>query len=186
MSKSQDDNWSAKVLDFWFRELQPKDWFAKDDVMDAEIERRFAPLHRQLSKEPTESLLTSPDQGLAAILVLDQFSRNLFRGEPASFASDPQCLALARAMVAKAWDQNIPQDRRVFVYLPFEHSEDLTDQNTAVSLIETLGDEQFTRYANAHREVIARFGRFPHRNAILGRVSTPQEVAYLSQPGSGF
>ena len=179
-------HWSDKVLHFWFEELSPKDWFAKSDALDAEIQKRFGSLHRELSGREAEDFLSSATKAFAAIILFDQFSRNLFRGDARSFANDPLALAIARAMLAKGWDKEITNEQRVFVYLPFEHSEELVDQGRCVELIEALGNEEFTRYAKAHRDVILRFGRFPHRNAILGRTSTPAEVAFLSRPGSRF
>ena len=186
MVMPQNRDWADEVLAFWFEELGPRDWFKKSDALDAQIVTRFAALHSQLGREPAEGFLTSPLGALAAIILFDQLSRNLFRGDPRSFASDTLALAVARGVVANEWDKEISQARRVFLYLPFEHSEDIIDQDMAVELIEALGDEEFTRYAHAHREVIQRFGRFPHRNAVLGRKSTPCEETYLSQPGSGF
>ncbi len=173
-------------MNFWFNELEAKDWFAKNEALDADIEQRFGPLRQQLAHQRFDKFLGSPRQSLAAVILFDQMSRNLFRGDPRSFATDELALAIAHAMVERGWDKEIGREYRVFVYLPFEHSENLDDQNTAVELIDTLGNEEFSRYAHAHRDVIARFGRFPHRNAILKRGSTPQEDAYLSKPGSGF
>lgn len=178
--------WSAAVLEFWFEEITPRDWFAKSDEMDAQITKRFGKVHSRLVGPPALPFQNDPEIALSAILVLDQFSRNMFRGDARSFASDPMALMIARQMVAKGWDQKIALEHRIFVYLPFEHSEEMADQDTSVALIKALGNEQFTRYAHAHRDVIKRFGRFPHRNAILGRTSTLEEEAYLSQPGSGF
>jgi len=174
------------ALGFWFGELDAKDWVSKNEALDDEIRARFFGLHKELSQKPLGDLMASPSEAFAAIIVFDQFSRNLYRGDPRSFASDPIGLEVARELVGRGWDQDIALDQRVFAYLPFEHSEHLTDQNEAVRLIQALGDDGFTRYAHAHRDVIERFGRFPHRNAILGRPSTPQEEAYLRQPGSGF
>lgn len=179
-------HWSDKVLHFWFEELSPKDWFAKSDALDAEIETRFGSLHSELSSYAPEDFLGSATEAFAAIILFDQFSRNLFRGDARSFANDPLALAIARAMLAKGWDEEIAHEQRVFVYLPFEHSEEPADQGQCVELIEALGNKEFTRYAKAHRDVILRFGRFPHRNAILGRTSTPEEVAFLNEPGSRF
>lgn len=179
-------DWSQVVLAFWFKELKPRDWFAKSDDLDATIAQRFKALHARLHGPPPLAFPEDAHTSLAAIIVLDQFSRNLFRGHSDSFASDDLALSIARDMVARGWDKDVVPGQRIFAYLPFEHSEDLTDQDISVGLIETLGDASFTRYAHAHRDVIRRFGRFPHRNAILGRQSTPEEQAYLSQPGSGF
>ena len=186
MVLSDGSDWARSVCEFWLEECSPDDWFKKSDALDAEIQERFGSMHAQLSQRAPDDFLNTTEQAFAAIILFDQLSRNLFRGDPRSFASDPLALDIARGMIAKGWDKDIAADRRVFVYLPFEHSEALEDQDVAVQLIEALGDEAFTRYAKAHRDVIKRFGRFPHRNTILGRTSTPDEEAYLSQPGSGF
>ncbi|KEO91734.1 hypothetical protein EH31_03420 [Erythrobacter longus] len=186
MNAAQDSDWVEDVLHFWFEELEARDWFSKNAAVDAEIEKRFGALHEYHSDKDAADFLGSFKEALAAIILFDQFSRNLFRGNPLSFASDPLGLALARAMVAKGWDDDLAPEQRIFAYLPLEHSEDLADQNTAVGLIAALGNAEFTRYAKAHRNVIARFGRFPHRNEVLGRISTPEEQAYLRKPGSGF
>jgi uncharacterized protein (DUF924 family) len=186
MNAFPDHDWARKVHEFWFAECGPDDWFKKSDALDAEIQERFGPLHTKLARKTAGEFLNSPEDAFAAIILFDQLSRNLFRGNSRSFASDPLALEIARGMIAKGWDEDIAQEWRVFVYLPFEHSEALEDQDACVELVTALGDEEFTRYAKAHRDVIKRFGRFPHRNAILGRTSTPVEEEYLSTPGSGF
>lgn len=178
--------WVDDVLRFWFDELGPKGWFTKSDATDGSIRERFGALIESVAAESVEGLLADGDTALAAAIVLDQVPRNVFRATPRAFAYDGTALALARSIVQHGLDRNIAIERRVFVYLPFEHSEDAADQDRAVTLISAIGDPMFTRYAEAHRDVIYRFGRFPHRNAILGRVSTPDEAAYLAQPGSGF
>ncbi|MEP0391320.1 MAG: DUF924 family protein [Erythrobacter sp.] len=180
------DRWPDEILDFWFGELGAKDWFSKNEAVDAQIQRRFRSLHEQLSQKSPSGFLTSPSKAFAAIILFDQLPRNLYRNDPRSFASDLLALDIARELITKKWDANIAHDQRVFAYLPFEHSENLADQDEAVRMIEPLGDDDFTRYAHTHRNVIVRFGRFPHRNTILGRTSTPQEKEYLRQPGSGF
>lgn len=186
MKADQESDWFEDVLYFWFEELEAKDWFSKNAAIDAQIETRFGALHKRHSNKNPAHFLGSPFKALGAIILFDQFSRNLFRRDPRSFATDPIGLEIARTMVAKGWDKDLAPEQRIFAYLPFEHSEDMADQNTAVSLIEVLGNAEFTRYAKAHRDVIARFGRFPHRNEVLGRISTLEEQAYLHEPGSGF
>lgn len=181
-----DPNWVEDVLSFWFEELGRDKWFAKDDAIDAACRNRFAPLIDEINGRPIEDAVTSPANALASVIVLDQFTRNIHRGTPRAFAYDELARAIARLALALALDQRIPADRRVFLYLPFEHSEAYADQLRSVELISALGDDEFTRYAQAHRDVIERFGRFPHRNAILGRTSTPEEIEFLSQPGSSF
>jgi uncharacterized protein (DUF924 family) len=180
-----------EVLRFWFGEPRGgrrKPWFEKDEAFDAEIRRRFVPLHERLAaggEWPDE-----PDPCLARIVVLDQFPRNMFRGSPLAFATDRLALEAARHALARGYDRAMKPVERLFVYLPFEHSESLEDQERACALCKPLEPfpETFDayRYAVAHRDIIQRFGRFPHRNAILGRESTPEEAAFLEQPGSSF
>lgn len=180
------EDWANAVLDFWFDELEPVDWFKKSDLTDEKIRSRFLSIHDQLSNTAVDALLDSSREALAAIIVLDQFPRNLFRGDPRSFATDAQARAISEAAIDAGFDQGMSVDESVFLYLPFEHSEDLADQDRCVQLIEALGNDNYTQYAKAHRDVIVKFGRFPHRNQVLGRPSTPEEEAYLAQPGSGF
>ena len=178
--------WVADVLRFWFDELDRKAWFVKDAAVDAQIRDRFAPLIDQLAAEPVDAAVTSADRALATVIVLDQFPRNVFRGTPRAFATDRQALAVAKAAIDRGLDQQLPADRRVFLYLPFEHSEDLADQERCVELTAALGDEEYARYAVLHRDVIKRFGRFPHRNVMLGRTPTLEEIKFLKEPGSSF
>lgn len=186
MSATLPEAWVDDVLAFWFEELEPADWFKKSDATDAKIRDRFLELHGTLSQLPAADLATSRRQAMAAVIVLDQFPRNLYRGDAKSFASDAQARAIAIAAIDAGFDKDLTIDQRAFLYLPFEHSEDMADQDRAVELISALNNDNYTQYALAHRDVIARFGRFPHRNEILGRASTPQEQAYLAEPGSGF
>ena len=180
------DNWVDDVLGFWFEELEPADWFRKSDATDNKIGERFLKLYKNISQMPVEDFLGSARQSLAAVIVLDQFPRNLFRGNAQSFATDAKALAIAHAAVTAGFDRELTLHERVFLYLPFEHSEDMAEQDRSVALIEALGNSEYTKYAIAHRDVIARFGRFPHRNVALGRASMPEEMAYLAEPGSGF
>lgn len=179
--------WVLRVLDFWFAELTPKSWFEKNAAVDQAIHDRFLPTYVHVSQQADYGdLLADPDTALAALVVLDQFPRNMFRGTPRSFDSDPKALALAKSALAAGHDQAVDLARRIFFYLPFEHSEMLSDQERSVALFQRLGDANYLKYADAHYDVISRFGRFPHRNAILGRVSTPEELAFLQAPGSSF
>lgn len=178
--------WVDEVLDFWFSESTAEDWFRKDDALDDLMRRRFLALHQALMQEPVMADGTNPRVILAKIIVFDQFSRNMFRGTPRAFASDTLALTLARSAVNHGLDRDMTKDERLFLYLPFEHNENIDDQRLSVALIEKLGDAELTHYAVAHRDIINRFGRFPHRNAILGRVSTGEEVEFLTQPGSSF
>lgn len=178
--------WVGDVLRFWFEELGRKAWFVKDTAVDAQIRDRFAPLIDQLAAQPIDEAVTSADRALASVIVLDQFTRNVFRGTARAFATDALALGIAKTAVDRGLDQRLPADRRVFLYLPFEHSEDLADQDRCVQLTAALGDAEYARYAELHRDVIKRFGRFPHRNAILGRTPTLEELEFLKQPGSSF
>lgn len=179
--------WVKEVLSFWFDELGRASWFAKDDAIDAACRDRFAHVIDEINTRPIDEAISSPEHALASVIVLDQFTRNIYRGTPRAFAYDELARAIARLTIALHIDKRlIFPDRRVFLYLPFEHSEALADQLRSVELIEELGDDEYTRYAKAHCEVIERFGRFPHRNAILGRPSTADELAFLEQPGSSF
>ena len=177
--------WVREVLGFWFGELQPPQWFKKDPALDAAVRARFAGLHANLAVWPPVPD-RSAGRALAAIVVLDQFPRNIYRGTPKAFASDPAALELAKTTVAAGLDRGLAPAERLFVYLPFEHAEDASLQVEAVRLIGSLGDAEWTRYAEAHKAIVDRFGRFPHRNEILGRPSTPEEIQFLAQPGSGF
>ena len=179
------DERARDVLTFWFEESTPKQWFAKDDAFDAAIRERFGDVQHQASNGMLDHWAETPDGAFALIIVLDQFSRNLYRNDARAFADDAKARGILRDMLIKGWDQEIAEDRRAFLYLPFEHSEALADQERSVELFATLGEENL-RYAVAHKELIERFGRFPHRNAALGRESTQQEKDYLSKPGAGF
>ncbi len=177
---------SASVLRFWFEESTPQQWFEKSDEYDRIIEDRFGDLHREAANGDHDGWTDSADGSLALILVLDQFSRNLFRDDPRAFAQDAKALSIAKKAIAEGQDREVPEDRRVFFYVPFEHSEDLADQEDSLPYFEALANPEYLRYAIAHRDIIARFGRFPHRNAVLGRESTADEIAFLKTPGSSF
>jgi len=188
----------AEILDFWFGRPgepgygQPRgEWFRKDEGFDAEIRSRFLPVVEAALAGRLAAWADEAHGLLALLIVLDQFPRNLFRGDAQAFAGDAQALQLAATAVGNGWDRLLPAVEKVFVYLPFEHSEVLADQERSLSLFAALAAEHsgcdgFLDYARRHHEVIARFGRFPHRNAALGRPSTPDEASYLAQPGSGF
>ncbi|WP_431305088.1 DUF924 family protein [Sediminicoccus sp. BL-A-41-H5] len=186
-----------EILDFWFADGPDQfrqAWFTKDAAFDAEIARRFGTLVAPAREGTLDDWAATPEGALALLILLDQFPRNLFRGAPEAFASDPHALALARRVVLEQrLDLRLTPTQRVFLYLPFEHAESLDAQDLSVALFEGLRDWPAhaapggtIAYAWAHRAVIARFGRFPHRNGILGRESTPAEQAYLAQPGAGF
>ena len=174
--------WVREVLRFWFEELGQAQWFRRDDAVDARIRSRFGALHERIVSEP-DATPGTPGQALATLLVLDQFSRNLYRDDARAFAADARARRVARDALARGFDQRVEARQRVFFYLPFEHSEDRDDQRLSVELAERSGDAYLLRYARDHQAVIERFGRFPHRNAVLGRESTPEELAYLRQAG---
>jgi uncharacterized protein (DUF924 family) len=177
--------WVGDVLDFWFRELGAKSWFARSDEIDETIRVRFLEVHQRVASAGGFDV-TAPREMLAAVIVLDQFSRNMFRGTPRAFASDAVARGLARQAIAQGSDRSMTHDERLFLYLPFEHSEDRDDQALSVRLIGELGNDDLSRYAVAHQSIIERFGRFPHRNAILGRASTEEELALLQDPMGSF
>jgi uncharacterized protein (DUF924 family) len=177
-----------RILDFWFAAANRPLWFKKEPAFDDEIRRRFAAAHESAAAGALGDWQRTPEGSLALILALDQFPRNMFRGTPRAFATDPAARAVADWAVDRDFDRKLASDdERIFFYLPFEHSEDIDDQHRAVELVRTrIASGELLRYAVKHREVIERFGRFPHRNAILGRRSTPEEEDYLKQPGAGF
>lgn len=176
----------GRVWRFWFEDLTRADWFRKSDALDQRIRADFGDVHREISTGLPYVCLADPRATLAAIIVLDQFSRNMFRGTPAAFASDPKALAIAEMAVSRGFDQQLEPVQRWFMYLPFEHSEDRAVQERSVDLFGRLGDNDALKYALEHKAIIDRFGRYPHRNAILGRISTAEELAFLQQPGSSF
>lgn len=189
---------AQRVLDFWFgvpgsaEHRQVRDvWFRKSDAFDRSIAEQFGHEIDAALRGDLQEWDATPEGALARIVVLDQFTRNVFRNTPRAFAGDAQALELARRLVRHAFDQRLPLVQRWFVYMPFEHAEDMAAQDESVQLFDALaragsGFESALDYAHRHRDVIARFGRFPHRNAILERKSTPAEQEYLSQPGAGF
>jgi uncharacterized protein (DUF924 family) len=177
--------WVAEVLHFWFEQVGEAHWFDATAELDAQIRARFLALHRQVSADPTPAV-SAPRALLAAIIVLDQFSRNLFRGTPSAYAADPQARQLANAVIDAGYDLGMTVEHRQFVYLPFQHSEDRADQARSVALFAKLGDAALNKYALAHQSIVERFGRFPHRNAILGRHSSPAEAASLNEPMGAF
>lgn len=177
---------AADVLAFWFGEVKPEQRFARDDALDGRIRERFGDLHHHLSRHVPDSWLDNPEDLLAAVIVLDQFSRNLYRHDPRSYAADPIALNLARLALQRGYDDLLGPEERQFLFMPFMHSEDADDQDRAVELMEEIGNAEAVDYARQHKAIIDRFGRFPHRNEVLGRESTPEEVEFLKQPGSSF
>jgi uncharacterized protein (DUF924 family) len=175
-----------EIVRFWFEALGPKDWYGAPQSVDAQITERFGETYERLKDGVPPAWRATPQGMLAAILVLDQFPRNMLRGSRQAFATDAQALALAKSAVAEGMDMRLPPRQRCFIYLPFQHSEDLADQERSVGLFMALGNPTNLDFAYRHEEIIARFGRFPHRNAIIGRESTEEEKAFLKQPGSSF
>ena len=193
-----DDPRAAEVLDFWFGRpdepfhLQTRpEWFRKDAAFDAAIRGRFGALIEAALRGDIDGWAATAHGALARILVLDQFTRNAFRDSAGMYAGDPLALQAARALCASGQDHTLPGVMRQFVYLPFEHAESLAEQQAALAHFAQLGRDEpalagLLEWAQKHRDIVARFGRFPHRNAILGRPSTPEEAEFLKQPGSGF
>jgi uncharacterized protein (DUF924 family) len=196
---------AVAVLRFWLADVPLTDeaalgksglWFAKSDALDAEITQRFGPLVEAARAGELDAWAHSPEGSLALLILLDQFTRNIWRGTPDAFSGDDKALALAKLAIAQGQDMRVPPVPRTFFYLPLEHAEDMACQDASVAAFAQLAAqagpdtrvllESTHDYALRHRAVIAEFGRFPHRNAILERASTPAEQAHLAQPGSGF
>ena len=186
MSTDTIDDKIGTLLHFWFEILTPKDWYRPPERVDDDIDRRFRATYEALKDGVPEDWLATPRGILAAILVLDQLPRNMFRGSPQAFATDGEALALAKQAIAEGMDERLPPAKRAFIYLPFQHAEDAADQARSVGRFMALGNPLNLDYAIRHQDVVKRFGRFPHRNKILGRRSTPEEEAFLEQPGSSF
>jgi len=176
---------AAEALRFWFGELTPEQWW-RDRTLDARIAGRFLNVYHRLRRAVPSDWLASAPGVLAGVLVLDQFPRNMFRGTAAAFATDAAARRLADFAVVRCLDRGLSVDERLFLYLPFEHSEDAADQARAVALIGALGNPHYTEFAQEHKAVIDRFGRFPQRNGALVRVSTPEEEAFLAEGGANW
>ncbi len=174
------------VLRFWFSDATRPFWFVRSEDFDAHLRGVLGPLHDQAARGELEAWANDARGALALVLLLDQAPRNLHRNSADAFATDPAALKHAQAAVERGLDRELGEDERVFLYLPFEHSESLADQDRCVALMGTLPTPMWLDYAERHRNVVARFGRFPHRNAVLGRESTPEELEFLKQPGSSF
>ncbi len=172
---------ASDVVAFW-RDAGPDRWFVKDDAFDERFRTRCLTLHETAARGGLASWAADPEGALALVLLLDQFPRNSFRGTPRMFATDAAARSIAASAIAAGHDRAVPPDLRVFFYLPFEHSEDLADQDRSVALAAPLSAE-YRAYAELHRDIIRRFGRFPHRNALLGRTTTPEERRFLDDGG---
>jgi uncharacterized protein (DUF924 family) len=169
--------WAAELLHVWFHVLRPHDWFAPDARVDAALERRFARELRSLRCRPARAFLSDPSTALAAVLLFDQLPRNLHRGTRRTFATDPLARAIARGALRRGWDRRLTPPQRQFLAMPLMHSEQIADQRLSLAYFTRLGRRYGAPFARAHHRMIARFGRFPHRNAVLGRRSTPAEIA---------
>lgn len=174
------------VLDFWFEELTPAQWFKKDPEMDRTISQRFGELHAQASQCECYPWRQTAQGRLAEIIVLDQFSRNIYRDDARAFATDALALLLAQEAVANGTDAEFTSPQRVFLYMPYMHSESAAIHEVAMQLYDQPGLENNLDFEVRHKAIIDRFGRYPHRNAVLGRASTDEELAFLKQPGSSF
>jgi len=175
-----------EVLDFWFAGSTRPSWFARSEAFDALVRAELGPPHERAVRGELDAWAADPRGALALVLLLDQAPRNIHRGSANAFATDARALQYARAVVDAGLDQGLTEVEKVFLYMPFEHSESLADQDRCVALTAALTDPLWHDFAAKHRVIIARFGRFPHRNAILGRESTPEELEFLQQPGSTF
>ena len=180
------------ILGFWFGEPDSQDfgkprqaWFTKNSTFDAVIRERFSKVVEVAATGQLDMMADSPEGALALIIVLDQFPRNMFRDDARAFAHDAHARRIANEALEKGFDRELIPVMRKFMYMPFEHSEDIADQERAVALFKQLGEDDL-EWAEKHRKIIERFGRFPHRNAVLGRISTPEEHHFLEQPGSSF
>jgi uncharacterized protein (DUF924 family) len=174
------------ILRFWFTELTPKQHYAKDATLDEAIRTRFGATLEAAARCELFAWRSTPEGRLAEVLLLDQFSRNVYRDTARAFAQDALALALAQEMVASGQDRSLPLAQRSFAYMPYMHSESALVHDQAVALFSQPGMEDTLRFELRHQEIIDRFGRYPHRNAVLGRESTPEELAFLSEPGSSF
>jgi len=187
--RADNSTWPERVRKFWFETLGPEQWFIKDQALDWKITTSFQPLYEDLAVQSDQLRVTSATDTLSLIIVLDQFPRNMFRDTPRAFATDGVALRLAEEAIDAGLDNALSARERQFLYMPFQHSEDVEKHERSLTLYEGLSLESVLDFARRHKQVIDRFdrfGRFPHRNAILGRRSTDDELAYLKQPGSGF
>lgn len=172
------------ILGFW-RHAGPKKWYAKDSRFDDAIRLKFEPVHHRAARGEYDDWALTPEGALALVILLDQFPRNLYRGSAHSYATDPKARAVAAAATDRRWHRVVEPEMAQFLLLPFEHSEDLADQDRGLQLAEDLGDPEVLKWMKIHRDIIVRFGRFPHRNAALGRLTTPEEQEFLDEGGFG-
>jgi uncharacterized protein (DUF924 family) len=176
--------WIDEVLGFWFKETPQEAWFKRDESVDTAIRKRFGALHASLTEKVPAAATATPAGALATVIVLDQFSRNLLRNSPRAYVCDATALAIAQDAIAAGFDRELDPNQRMFLYMPFQHSEDREMQRRSIELFTELGDASALDFAIQHRDIVERFGRFPHRNRVLGRESTPAEVEFLkTHPG---
>jgi len=169
-------DWRSDVLKFWFA-LKPAQWFRTDPALDDQVRERFCKLWAEKRQLPVDSFLADSLTALAGVVLFDQFPRNMFRGHAEQFATDELALGIAKGAVDKGLDRDLQPKERSFLYMPFQHSEKLADQDRGLLLFTELGDAEQLKYSHKHRDLIVEYGRFPHRNAILGRASRPDEIA---------
>jgi len=174
------------ILHFWFEELSPKQWWSKDAAVDQKIKENFSNLHEQATQGKLEPWRKTPEGRLAEIIILDQFSRSLYRNSPQAYANDELALSRAQEAIRVGAHQELEPEMRAFMYRPFMHSESKEIHEIAVKLFSEAGLERNLKFEYLHKKIIDRFGRYPHRNLVLGRTSTPEEIEFLKQPGSSF
>jgi uncharacterized protein (DUF924 family) len=177
------DDWPEQLLRFWFEDHGRDDWFGGGPDFDAQIAERFGEWREALRSHPVEALTLGAATALAAVLLFDQVPRNVHRGTAEAFATDELALAIARAVIARGYDEALDTDQRLFLYLPFEHSEDMDDQRESLLLIGGLDNSEYLDFAQKHFDIVKRFGRFPHRNAALGRADRPGEAEAIAAGG---
>jgi uncharacterized protein (DUF924 family) len=178
------DRWVEDVIHFWFEELEPANWFTRSERIDARIRERYQALYERLRTAPSDSYAT-PQACLAAVIALDQFPRNIHRNSPRAYEADDLALSISQYAIHRLFDQQLPSQQRMFLYMPWQHSESATVQALSMELFAQLDDKGALDYAQRHKDVIDRFGRFPHRNVVLGRTSSAEELDFL-QTHRGF
>ena len=170
------------VLGFW-RHAGPEKWFIKNSRFDDAIQLKFEPVHHRAARGEYDAWALTPEGSLALLILLDQFPRNIFRGSAHSYATDSKARSIARAATDRGWHKVVDPELRQFFILPFEHSEDLADQDRGLELAQDLGDPEIVKWVKLHRDIIVRFGRFPHRNPVMGRQNTVEEILFLNEGG---
>lgn len=174
-------DWARQLLAFWFDGHDRGDWYGGGSEFDAAVRELAGDWHEALRSQPADAFLTDPDTALAATILFDQVPRNIHRGHADAFATDSLARAIAQGIVARGWHENWPDERRQFACLPFQHSEEMADQRESLRLFGQFADPQFQDFAQKHFDIVDRFGRFPHRNAALGRATRPDEAAAIEE-----